>query len=209
MTVPPRVFISYSHDSDAHKDRVLRLSNNLRDGGVDCHLDRYETFTQEGWPRWMSAQIDSANYVLVICTETYKRRATGEELPGVGLGVSWEGMFITQEIYNKGGRNTKFIPVIFTQADAPNVPKFLTGYSRFCIETTKGLEELYRFLTSQPAVVKPPVGPMRQLALHSSQEPSDSKPFEKSKEPIVIWRLPRGFILFCQRSPEIPPGAIM
>jgi hypothetical protein len=38
---PPRVFISYSHDSAAHEDRVLALANRLRGDGVDATIDQY------------------------------------------------------------------------------------------------------------------------------------------------------------------------
>ena len=30
-----KVFISYSHDSEAHRERVLDFSNRLRAGGID------------------------------------------------------------------------------------------------------------------------------------------------------------------------------
>ena len=42
-----------------------------------------------GWPRWMLDQLDEADSVLVICTETYYRRFRGHELPGKGKGVDW------------------------------------------------------------------------------------------------------------------------
>ncbi len=35
----PKVFISYSHDSDAHKEYVLALSVRLRNDGVNCWID--------------------------------------------------------------------------------------------------------------------------------------------------------------------------
>jgi hypothetical protein len=44
----PRVFISYSHDSPEHADRVLALADRLRAEGIDCHLDQYETSPPEG-----------------------------------------------------------------------------------------------------------------------------------------------------------------
>ena len=37
----PRVFLSYSHDSDAHRERVLALSEPLRQDGIDTILDQY------------------------------------------------------------------------------------------------------------------------------------------------------------------------
>ncbi len=71
---PPEVFISYSHDSREHMERVLALSNRLRADGVDCHLDQYETSPPEGWPRWTVNQFEKADFVLVVCTEIYNRR---------------------------------------------------------------------------------------------------------------------------------------
>ncbi len=85
-TESPKVFISYTHDSPEHIDRVLHLADRLRAEGVDCRLDQYETSPSEGWPRWMDRQIEWAVYVLVICTETYQRRFKGIEEPGKGLG---------------------------------------------------------------------------------------------------------------------------
>ncbi|HEX3527636.1 MAG TPA: hypothetical protein VH988_11240 [Thermoanaerobaculia bacterium] len=36
--MPPQVFLSYSHDSPEHKDRVLALCNRLRRDGIDAWL---------------------------------------------------------------------------------------------------------------------------------------------------------------------------
>jgi len=43
-------FISYSHDSPEHADRVLELSNQLRSDGIDSTIDQYEASPAEGWP---------------------------------------------------------------------------------------------------------------------------------------------------------------
>ena len=51
-TNPPKVFISYSHDSSEHKEQVLELSDRLRNDGIDCNIDQYEEFSPpEAWPR--------------------------------------------------------------------------------------------------------------------------------------------------------------
>ncbi|MGP0593189.1 hypothetical protein ACTRXD_11740 [Nitrospira sp. T9] len=107
---------------------------------------------------------------------------------------------ITQQIFDDGGRNSKFIPVTFTESDVKFVPKFLGWSTRFCVETPEGKNELYRFITSQPAVINPPLGPVLHLAGHSGQAKISSDlemkmPFLKVDEPVVIWRMPRGFIL--------------
>ena len=87
---PPRVFISYSHDSDAHRKRVLALSERLREDGIDADLDQYVKGTPpEKWPRWMLNRLDWADFVLLVCTPTYYHRFRGHEEPGKGKGVDW------------------------------------------------------------------------------------------------------------------------
>src|ERR1022692_3492758 len=78
---PPRVFISYSHDTPAHESTVLALSDRLRSDGIDTILDQYETFPPQGWPLWTEQQVQTADFVLVVCTQTYRRRADSEEEP--------------------------------------------------------------------------------------------------------------------------------
>src|SRR5688572_16767762 len=107
----PTAFISYSHDSNEHADRVLSLANRLRSEGIDVRLDQYEDSPAEGWPRWMDTQIDRCDYVICICTATYYRRVAGMEKSGTGLGVRWEGNQIYQHLYDHGSRNERFIPV--------------------------------------------------------------------------------------------------
>jgi hypothetical protein len=100
---PPKVFISYSHDSPAHEQRVLALAERLRQDGIEAHIDRYVNGTPaEGWPRWMENQLKWADFVLLLCTETYYRRFRGHEQPEKGRGVDWEGALVTNE-YTKTG----------------------------------------------------------------------------------------------------------
>jgi hypothetical protein len=41
VLTPPKVFISYTHDSNEHADRVLDLANRLRRDGIDADVDQY------------------------------------------------------------------------------------------------------------------------------------------------------------------------
>lgn len=82
-----KVFVSYSHDSDEHALRVRRLSDRRRTEGIECRIDQYETAPAEGWRRWMEKLVDWADFVLVVCTETYARRARGEEASCRGPGI--------------------------------------------------------------------------------------------------------------------------
>ncbi len=158
---PPKVFISYSHDSKMHLSIVLRLSDRLRSEGVDCHIDQYEESPPQGWPSWCEKQVREADFVLVACTEIYLRRFQGEEETGKGLGVIWEGHIITQELYNAQGRNKKFVPIMFSSEDEVFIPTPLQGASHYHLP--ERYDDLYRRLTGQPLIPKPPLGAMKPM----------------------------------------------
>ena len=87
VSEPPKVFISYSHDSELHSKRVLALANQLRGHGIEARIDQYVGDPDEGWPMWMRNQVLEANRVLLVFTENYARRFLGKEEEGRGLGV--------------------------------------------------------------------------------------------------------------------------
>lgn len=105
----PAIFISHSHDNDAHAARVLALSDRLIADGLECVLDQYIGAQLEGWPRRIDRQIKAANPVLIVCTEIYYKRVTWEEKQSIGLGVKWEGRLIYQHLYQGETLNEKFI----------------------------------------------------------------------------------------------------
>lgn len=172
----PKVFISYSWDSDNHKDNVLKLADRLRHDGIDCNIDQYEVAPPEGWPRWMSNQIDKSDFVLVVCTEQYKRRFQGKEEPGKGKGVTWEGAIINQVIYDYNQRKkTKFIPIIFSSQQANYIPPEISGFTRYLLNTEsldsdRAYEDIYRHLTGQPSNKKPTLGKLKSLPPRQRQQ---------------------------------------
>ncbi len=158
-----KVFISYSQESTEHSDRVLALANRLINDGLDCALDQYESSPAEGWPKWMDRQLKDAEYVVIVCTETYWNRVMDEEYPGKGKGVKWESTLTFQHIYDNDSKNPRFIPVVFDPSDCRYIPTLLKGASFYCVNTPGGYEKLYRRLTKQPEVVKPVPGPIKVL----------------------------------------------
>jgi TIR domain len=119
---PPRVFISYSHDSEEHRNNIVDLAQSLRQQGIDAQIDQfYESPPQLSWPMWMMDQIES-DFVLLVFTETYERRFRGRETPGRGLGVRWEGAIITSELYHAVDDRVKYIPVVVSMVDARLIP---------------------------------------------------------------------------------------
>jgi tetratricopeptide (TPR) repeat protein len=181
----PKVFISYSHDSPEHRDAILTLSDRLRREGIDCTIDQYEQSPEEGWPRWCEKQVEQANFVLVACTETYLRRFRGGEVPGQGLGGTWEGHIITQELYNAQGKNTKFIPVTFRPEDAAFIPLLLQSATVYQLYDAYDL--LYRRLTGQPSSPPPPVGSVRPMPARQPLPPQPS--LERKQDFETLWQL--------------------
>jgi tetratricopeptide (TPR) repeat protein len=190
----PTVFISYTHDSPEHMDRVLELAERLIEEGFDCQLDQYEMSPPEGWPRWSDRQIGAADYVLVVCTETYLKRFKGTEETGKGLGAQWEGAIITQELYEASGNNDKFIPVLFSPEDSGHIPHILRGVQSYDVFSDEGYTKLYRRLTNQPWVTKPERGSFRLLPTRERKQffltsswniPYTENPFFTGREDVL------------------------
>ena len=138
----PKVLISYSHDSPEHARRVLELAERLRVDGIDAQLDQYVAGTPaKGWPRWMDDQLDSADFVLAVCTETYHRRFLGREEPEKGKGADWEGSLITLELYDARSDTSKFVPVLFDPEDQHFIPRPLSGHTHYLLGRREMLKE--------------------------------------------------------------------
>ncbi|WGZ94113.1 MAG: TIR domain-containing protein [Candidatus Thiothrix putei] len=165
-----RVFISYSHDSDEHHEFVRGISDRLRKEGLDCLIDLYVNgFPPEGWQCWMENQIEAADFVLLVCTETYLRRYRKQETEG-GRGVTFEGVVISQTLYDHYYRNTKFIPLIPTHGSLEHVPLTLKPYSTYCLPSD--YDKLYRVLTGQAEYIAPPLGEIRSMPAANGYAPT-------------------------------------
>ncbi|EGQ8410695.1 TIR domain-containing protein [Vibrio cholerae] len=154
MTVP-KVFVSYSHDTQEHKKWVLDLATRLRNSGIDAVIDQWELGPGDDLPHFMETNLATADRVLMICTERYVEKANS----GSG-GVGYEKMIITSELLSKIDSN-KVIPVI--KQDASNdVPTFLK--SKLYIDFSKiedyelSFDDLVRSIHGAPLFKKPEIG---------------------------------------------------
>jgi tetratricopeptide (TPR) repeat protein len=86
MPNAPKVFISYSHDSLEHRDRVWALSNRLRRGGIDCQIDQYEESPEKGWPQWCDDQIEEAEPLYQRALAIWEK-ALGPDHPDVATAL--------------------------------------------------------------------------------------------------------------------------
>ena len=130
----PKVFISYSWDSEEHKNNVLDLADSLRVHGIDCHLDRFEISLAEKNQAWLRQQIEDSNYVIVVCTEEYKKSFQGKEKLTEGNEITWKGFIINQVTYDRLSNN-KFVPVIFSPEASKHIPSEFRKYNYYLLNS--------------------------------------------------------------------------
>jgi len=95
----PRVFLSYAHDSDAHREAVRDLWVFLCANGVDTRIDRVAAEQRQDWTLWMEHEVAAADHILVIASPAYKHRAGYDANPDQGLGVQYEARLIRNLYY--------------------------------------------------------------------------------------------------------------
>jgi len=159
---PPRVFISYSHDSAIHKKWVLEFATTLRNRGIDAILDQWDLKPGDDLPQFMEQNLQAADYAVMVCTRRYVEKANAGE-----GGVGYEKMIMTSSSLTKISGN-KVIPIVREKGE-PSTPTFLTTklYVDFSDdkEIEFALDELLRVLLDAPLYEKPEIGndPFRPL----------------------------------------------
>ena len=102
----PKVFISYSWDSDAHKEWVRHLAERLVANGVEVTLDQWKLTLGQSLTQFMEAAIVDSDYIVVVCTPNYSSRSIART-----GGVGYEQQIISGRIV-AGLPREKFIPVV-------------------------------------------------------------------------------------------------
>jgi hypothetical protein len=154
--VPPRVFISYSHDSIEHKKWVLDFATTLRNRGVDAVIDQWDLKPGDDLPHFMETELVQAQYVLMVCSNRYVEKANAGE-----GGVGYEKMILTSSYLSKIDAS-KVIPIIRQSGGTYRVPTFL-GTKLFVdfsndSEVEFRFDELLRHILDAPLYEKPEIG---------------------------------------------------
>lgn len=148
--------MSYSHDSEAHKDWVLKLSTRLVTNGVDVLLDQWDLTLGSDLPRFMESGLTSADRVIAICTESYVEKANA----GRG-GVGYEKMILTAQLMQNVTAD-RVIPVIRANPLPQPAPVFLSSrvYIDFRDELAYEIKyaELLRDIHGQHIKPRPALG---------------------------------------------------
>lgn len=156
MAVTPSVFISYSHDSDEHRQWVYQLACRLVENGIETILDQWDVQLGSNLVAFMEGGLSNADRVLVICTDSYNKKSN----EGIG-GVGYEKCILTAELFLNQG-STKFVPCIRSVSGQAKTPVCLGGrtYIDFSDDTNfdLNLKHLIHELYSIPLRPKPPLG---------------------------------------------------
>lgn len=117
----PNIFVSYSWDNESHKEWARLFSDRLIKNGIDAYIDQYDARPGDRLPHFMEKSITEADYVLIICTPTYKKKADSRT-----GGVGYEGHIISGELFSKGNER-KFIPIMLCAKGTKDLPFHITS----------------------------------------------------------------------------------
>lgn len=152
----PMVFISYSHDSEEHKNWVLQLATRLRSNGVNVILDRWNLKLGSDLASFMERGLSKSQRIVSVCSDIYVKKAN----EGKG-GAGYEKQIMTAEFIND--QNTNWvIPLIKNNPSTKKTPTFLGGRMYISFEEPhlyeSKYEELLRDLLDEPVLPIPPIG---------------------------------------------------
>jgi hypothetical protein len=178
----PKVFISYSHDSEDHKQWTLNLANRLSKSGVDVVIDQKDLRYGEDIAKFMEKAINDSDRVLMICTKKYANKAD----EGTG-GVGYEVMIVTGEMFQQLG-TTKFIPIIRQDSETPVLPKFLSTRRYANLSKESNFDEEFKELLDE--LLQARITDTDRIAKEGSFSENDESKIETDnqlKEPINLY----------------------
>lgn len=152
----PTVFISYSHDNDAHKAWVLKLATDLRSHGVNAILDQWDLRVGSDLRFFMEQGLSEANLVLCICSKAYVDKFNS----GNG-GSGYEGAIMTQPLL-RDAKTDYIISIVRNNESDKKVPTAL-GSKRYIDfsnddEYIARYQELLERIYGEDSKKKPPLG---------------------------------------------------
>ncbi|WP_329047038.1 NPCBM/NEW2 domain-containing protein [Amycolatopsis sp. NBC_01488] len=151
----PRVFVTYAHDTPEHKAQVEKFATFLRGViGLDVHLDSWYDNVRRDWSLWATQHLSEADFILVIASAEYKRRADGTAMPHEGRGSQFEAAIIRDNLTRDLRRETeRVLPVVLPGRSIDEIPAFLNAHStaRYHVGefTEAGVADLLAAITGQ------------------------------------------------------------
>ena len=183
-----KVFISYSHDSPEHKRWVSELAAELRRNDVEIIFDQWALNFDQDLTQFVESSIETADRVLVICTDSYVIKANEGE-----SGLGYERTIVTRRHVEEQGVN-KFIPIIRRTELEDKTPTFLQKqpYIDFTDDTQfEGIfNELLHERLQMPVLQKSFVPHIESLCIKNYRALRDVK--LKDLRPLSVFLGPNG-----------------
>ena len=155
----PKIFISYSWESENTKNMTIELAEALLRHGIDVVLDVWDLKPGQDMYAFMERSVkdEEIDRVLMICDKSYAKKADSRK-----GGVGAETTVISYEVYNDT-QQEKFIPIIIEVDDdeKPFLPAYLKSkmYINLSDEHYEsGYNQLLRIIYEQPENRKPALG---------------------------------------------------
>jgi len=153
---PPKCFVSYSADSTAHEEWVLKLATRVRENGVDVVLDQWDLEYGNDLPLFMETNVRESDFVIIVCAPPYAKKANA----GSG-GAGYEKQIVTGEMFH-GANPSKFIPLVRSGSDDEALPSYLKSKKyidfRNDLKFDEKLNDLLHQLHGVPKNPRPPIG---------------------------------------------------
>lgn len=119
MIKNPKLFISYAHENEEHKEWVLKLATDLRKSmGIDVMLDQWDLRIGQDLSLFMEQGLSKAEMVICVCSNGYVLKANlGES------GSGYEKMILAKPLLKN--TNVDYIIPIIRCNDNNELPIFL------------------------------------------------------------------------------------
>ena len=187
MSSAPSVFLSYSWDTQEHKQWVKDLAERLVSNGVQVRFDQWDLALGDSLTEFMEAQIGDCDFVLIICTPEYAKKSTTR-----AGGVGYEQQIISGSLAT-GVPRRKFIPVLRTGElkVGPDlaIPPHFTGILALDMRGPTGLdtqfEALLRAIYKVPAATAPPLGTPPAFLVGPSQPVQVTAPNKPARLAVI------------------------
>lgn len=173
-----RVFISYSHDSDAHKAWVRGLGEYLVTNGIEVVLDQWELRLGDDLPAFMENAIRKTDRIIAICTDVYVQKANS----GSG-GVGYEKTIATAEITRDQRSRRRFIPVIRNAVGEEKLPAFFGAAYYLDLSDGKDSEDARKELVKEIYDVQPSKPALGASPFIPAQAPQSAQANDPDKKP--------------------------
>lgn len=200
MQKMPTVFISYSWDTEDHINWVLELAGDLQEkGGVRVIVDKVAYDRKMNINAFMLKHIHESDYVLIICTSSYKKKA--EALTGSSVGVE---TIISLGVFYEAPE--KFIPILKekTPTGEKTIPNYLYNYKYYDFTQKNKREESFNNLVQElwgvkeyslPELGKPPIFQTKKITTNNSSITNKTSSYEE-KIRLNLKKMESEFLLY-------------